>query len=93
MFASAHHMHTETVIRSFKGILRFARNKDFLFPIFFPGLLWNLSSADNLKPDLLRSALPVLVERVIVPYAKDPDRTNDINPDSEVFFHTTGCLR
>ncbi|XP_026204289.1 plakophilin-1-like [Anabas testudineus] len=57
------------------------------------GLLWNLSSADNLKPDLLRSALPVLVERVIVPYAKDPDRTNDINPDSEVFFHTTGCLR
>ncbi|XP_035517096.1 plakophilin-1-like isoform X2 [Morone saxatilis] len=54
------------------------------------GLLWNLSSVDSLKPDLLKSALPVLMERVILPYTTGPDRTNS---DPEAFFHTTGCLR
>ncbi|XP_041835978.1 plakophilin-1 [Melanotaenia boesemani] len=57
------------------------------------GLLWNLSSADDLRPDLLKIALPVLVERVVVPYTTDSNQTNSISKDSEVFFHTTGCLR
>ncbi|XP_062262774.1 plakophilin-1 [Platichthys flesus] len=57
------------------------------------GLLWNLSSADELKPDLLKSALPVLIERVIVPYTTGPDRTTSNNQDPEVFYHATGCLR
>lgn len=56
-----------------------------------PGLLWNLSSVDSLKPDLLKSALPVLMERVILPYTTGPDRTD--SRDHEVFYHTTGCLR
>ncbi|XP_078477638.1 plakophilin-1-like [Lampetra planeri] len=55
------------------------------------GLLWNLSSADSLKPDLLKSALPVLMERVILPYTTGPDRTD--SQDHEVFYHATGCLR
>ncbi|XP_060925118.1 plakophilin-1 [Limanda limanda] len=55
------------------------------------GLLWNLSSADELKPDLLKSALPVLMERVLLPHTTGPDRTN--NKDPEVFYHATGCLR
>ncbi|TMS19277.1 Plakophilin-1 [Larimichthys crocea] len=54
------------------------------------GLLWNLSSVDSLKPDLLKSALPVLMERVILPYTTGPDRTNN---DHDAFFHATGCLR
>ena len=58
--------------------------------IFFPGLLWNLSSVDSLKPDLLKSALPVLMERVILPYTTGPERTDT---DPEAFYHATGCLR
>ncbi|KAK5622461.1 hypothetical protein CRENBAI_003236 [Crenichthys baileyi] len=54
------------------------------------GLLWNLSSADNLKPDLLKNALSVLTERVILPYTTSP---SDTVKDPDVFFHTTGCLR
>lgn len=52
------------------------------------GLLWNLSSADSLKPDLLKNALPVLMERVILPYT-----TMGNNTDPEVFSHVTECLR
>ncbi|KAF3840480.1 hypothetical protein F7725_006342 [Dissostichus mawsoni] len=57
------------------------------------GLLWNLSSVDSLKPDLLKSALPVLMERVILPYTKGHDRTNSSSRDPEVFFNATACLR
>ncbi|XP_072308229.1 plakophilin-1 [Eucyclogobius newberryi] len=52
------------------------------------GLLWNLSSADSLKPDLLKNALPVLMERVVLPYT-----TMGNNVDPEVFLHATECLR
>ncbi|KAK5912114.1 hypothetical protein CesoFtcFv8_002017 [Champsocephalus esox] len=57
------------------------------------GLLWNLSSVDSLKPDLLKSALPVLMERVILPYTKGHDRTSGSSRDPEVFFNATACLR
>ncbi|XP_042350452.1 plakophilin-1 [Plectropomus leopardus] len=57
------------------------------------GLLWNLSTADSLKPDLLKSAVPVLVERVLLPYTTGPDRTSKNSQDPEVFFNATGCLR
>uniref|UniRef100_A0AAQ5YRR7 Plakophilin 1b n=1 Tax=Amphiprion ocellaris TaxID=80972 RepID=A0AAQ5YRR7_AMPOC len=55
------------------------------------GLLWNLSSAEDLKPDLVKTALPVLVERVILPYATGSNSSNGQYPD--VFFNATGCLR
>lgn len=54
------------------------------------GLLWNLSSLDSLKPDLLKIALPVLMERVILPYTNGCDQTET---EAEAFFHTTGCVR
>ncbi|XP_029358745.1 plakophilin-1-like [Echeneis naucrates] len=54
------------------------------------GLLWNLSSSDNLKPDLLKSALPSLMENVILPYTTGPNRAKH---DPELFFNATGCLR
>nr|XP_004547614.1 plakophilin-1 [Maylandia zebra] len=57
------------------------------------GLLWNLSSVDHLKPELLKSALPVLMERVILPYTTGPNQLNGNSKDADIFFHTTGCLR
>lgn len=60
---------------------------------FFVGLLWNLSSADTLRPELLKNALLTLVERVILPYTAGPAQANDRSKDPDVFFHTTGCLR
>lgn len=58
--------------------------------ICLPGLLWNLSSLDTLKPDLLKIALPVLMERVILPYTNGCDQTET---EAEAFFHATGCVR
>ncbi|KAM9855846.1 plakophilin-1 isoform 2-T2 [Aulostomus maculatus] len=57
------------------------------------GLLWNLSSADELKGELIATALPALTENVVVPFTSWSDNTanNNIHPD--VFFNATGCLR
>ncbi|KAK7884257.1 hypothetical protein WMY93_027380 [Mugilogobius chulae] len=57
------------------------------------GLLWNLSSSDELKSELIATALPVLTENVIVPFTCWSDNTanNNIHPD--VFYNATGCLR
>ncbi|KAL4623821.1 plakophilin-1-like [Arapaima gigas] len=57
------------------------------------GLLWNLSSANNLKPELIQNALPVLTESVVVPFLRWSDTSGNNNVDSEVFYNTTGCLR
>ncbi|XP_049590363.1 plakophilin-1 [Syngnathus scovelli] len=57
------------------------------------GLLWNLSSANSLKTDLLKSTLPVLMESVILPYTTSPERGTSSGPDQESFFHATSCLR
>ncbi|XP_056607416.1 plakophilin-1 [Triplophysa dalaica] len=54
------------------------------------GLLWNLSSADQIKPDLLRTTLPVLTEKVLEPYSSSTDTTT-VSP--EVLLNTTACLR
>ncbi|CAM4682379.1 unnamed protein product [Leuciscus chuanchicus] len=54
------------------------------------GLLWNLSSADELKPELIRNALPLLTESIVVPYN---DWTASKHIDDEVFYNTTGCFR
>ncbi|XP_014847888.1 PREDICTED: plakophilin-1-like [Poecilia mexicana] len=53
------------------------------------GLLWNLSSADNLKSDLMKNALPVLMDRVILPYTKGSRDT----VSADAFCYATGCLR
>lgn len=62
----------------------------FTFVFLPPGLLWNLSSADNLKPDLLKNALSALTECVRLPSTNETATTER---DPEVFFHATGCLR
>lgn len=67
-----------------------------LISISFLGLLWNLSSTDELKEELIQEALPVLTDCVIIPFSGWSDggcnRTREII-DSEVFFNATGCLR
>ncbi|XP_071762417.2 plakophilin-1 isoform X1 [Centroberyx gerrardi] len=57
------------------------------------GLLWNLSSADELKEELIATALPMLTENVVVPFTcwSDNSANNNIHPD--VFYSATGCLR
>lgn len=57
------------------------------------GLLWNLSSADELKGELIATALPALTESVLVPFTgwSESTATNNIHPD--VFYNATGCLR
>ncbi|KAF7652280.1 hypothetical protein LDENG_00098810 [Lucifuga dentata] len=57
------------------------------------GLLWNLSSSDELKEELIATALPVLTESVVVPFTcwSDSSANNNIHPD--VFYNATGCLR
>lgn len=67
-----------------------------LSPISSLGLLWNLSSTDELKEELIQEALPVLTDCVIIPFSGWSDgscnRTREII-DPEVFFNATGCLR
>uniref|UniRef100_UPI0037E8CDFC plakophilin-1 n=1 Tax=Semicossyphus pulcher TaxID=241346 RepID=UPI0037E8CDFC len=57
------------------------------------GLLWNLSSADELKGELIMTALPALTENVVVPFTgwSESSTNNNVHPD--VFHSATGCLR
>uniref|UniRef100_A0A8C9SHC1 Plakophilin 1 n=1 Tax=Scleropages formosus TaxID=113540 RepID=A0A8C9SHC1_SCLFO len=57
------------------------------------GLLWNLSSMDKLKTELIQDTMPVLTESVVVPFLRWTDTGASNNVDSEVFYNTTGCLR
>lgn len=61
--------------------------------LLFSGLLWNLSSVDTLKPELLKSALGVLLDRVILPYTTAFNQETNNSKSPEVFLHTTGCLK
>ncbi|XP_023685427.1 plakophilin-1-like isoform X1 [Paramormyrops kingsleyae] len=57
------------------------------------GLLWNLSSSDDLKSDLIQTAMPVLTDTVVVPYAGMSEQNTSDNMDPEIFYNTTACLR
>ncbi|KAJ7329139.1 hypothetical protein JRQ81_015313 [Phrynocephalus forsythii] len=60
------------------------------------GLLWNLSSNDQLKNLLIREALQPLTDTVLIPYSGWPDRDypkSSIIPDPDIFYNATGCLR
>ncbi|XP_051890860.1 plakophilin-1 [Pristis pectinata] len=56
------------------------------------GLLWNLSSCDAVKEDLINDALPVLTDSVILPYASQIVKGQG-TIDSEIFYNASGCLR
>ncbi|XP_052450778.1 plakophilin-1 isoform X2 [Carassius gibelio] len=84
-------------VESFEGIeaiLTLLRNTNIIeTQKHLTGLLWNLSSADKLKPKLIRNAMPLLTERVVVPYNFWTDSSTNKPTDPEVFYNTTNCLR
>ncbi|XP_030399577.1 plakophilin-2 [Gopherus evgoodei] len=60
------------------------------------GLLWNLSSNDQLKTLLIRETLDPLTETILIPYSGWPDRDypkSSIVSDPNIFYNATGCLR
>ncbi|MGH0173003.1 UNVERIFIED_CONTAM: hypothetical protein FKN15_077553 [Acipenser sinensis] len=57
----------------------------------FTGILWNLSSKDNLKDKLASETLPELTEHVLVPLSQSGNQQSA--SESEIFYNTTGCLR
>lgn len=57
------------------------------------GLLWNLSSANELKEELAATALPALTQCVVVPYTSLSDTGPSSYIDPSVFSSATGCLR
>lgn len=59
------------------------------------GILWNLSSKDNLKEKVAKDTLPQLTEKILVPLSagKDSDDSQQSASDVEIFCNTTGCLR
>lgn len=63
----------------------------FSFGCHIIGLLWNLSSANELKEELAATALPALTQHVVVPYTSLSDSSSYIDPS--VFNCATGCLR
>ncbi|XP_017161223.1 plakophilin-1 isoform X2 [Poecilia reticulata] len=55
------------------------------------GLLWNLSSVDDLRTELTSTALIALTKNVVVPFSIPKDDAEHVDP--EVFYFATGCLR
>ncbi|KAM9860470.1 plakophilin-3-like [Aulostomus maculatus] len=54
------------------------------------GVLWNLSSRDNLKEKLSKEALSDLTEKVLIPLCC----SLPLSPsERDIFYNTTGCLR
>ncbi|XP_069821947.1 plakophilin-2 [Dendropsophus ebraccatus] len=60
------------------------------------GLMWNLSSNDQLKVMLIRDALQTLTNNIIIPCSgwKDGEYSkNELMADTDIFYNATGCLR
>uniref|UniRef100_A0A3Q3X556 Uncharacterized protein n=1 Tax=Mola mola TaxID=94237 RepID=A0A3Q3X556_MOLML len=54
------------------------------------GILWNLSSRDNLKEKLSKEALSELTDKVLVPLCS----SIPLSPsERDIFYNATGCLR
>lgn len=59
---------------------------------FLQGLLWNLSSAEDLKQELMNTALIALTKNVLVPFTNYSE-SEQTYVDPEVFHSATGCIR
>ncbi|KAL0968815.1 hypothetical protein UPYG_G00272250 [Umbra pygmaea] len=59
------------------------------------GILWNLSSKDNLKEKLAKETLSELTEKILIPLSGsgDSESIHQSPSESDIFFNTTGCLR
>nr|XP_046249759.1 plakophilin-3-like [Scatophagus argus]XP_046249844.1 plakophilin-3-like [Scatophagus argus] len=54
------------------------------------GVLWNLSSRDNLKEKLSKEALSELTEKILIPLCNNIPLSPS---ERDIFYNTTGCLR
>ncbi|XP_068432251.1 plakophilin-3-like [Clinocottus analis] len=54
------------------------------------GVLWNLSSRDNLKEKLSKEALSELTEKVLIPLCSSVPLSPS---ERDIFYNTSGCLR
>ncbi|KAM9808393.1 plakophilin-3-like [Neosynchiropus ocellatus] len=59
------------------------------------GIMWNLSSKDNLKDKLAREVLPELTEKILIPLSSSDESEGIRHSPSEadIFYNTTGCFR
>ncbi|XP_054475948.1 plakophilin-3-like [Anoplopoma fimbria] len=59
------------------------------------GILWNLSSKDNLKEKLARETLPQLTEKILIPLSGtgESEGIHQSPSEADIFYNTTGCLR
>ncbi|XP_060891534.1 plakophilin-3a isoform X2 [Labrus mixtus] len=59
------------------------------------GILWNLSSKDNLKEKLARETLSELTDKILIPQSGggETDYIQQSPSETEIFYNTTGCLR
>ncbi|CAL8356618.1 unnamed protein product [Lota lota] len=59
------------------------------------GILWNLSSKDNLKEKLAKETLADLTEKILIPLSgnEDADSIQQTPSEADIFYNTTGCLR
>ncbi|KAK5867265.1 hypothetical protein PBY51_011774 [Eleginops maclovinus] len=58
------------------------------------GILWNLSSKDNLKDKLAKETLQELTDSILIPLSgKDTDGYQQTASEADIFYNTTGCLR
>ncbi|XP_034735969.1 plakophilin-3a isoform X4 [Etheostoma cragini] len=58
------------------------------------GILWNLSSKDNLKEKLARETLPELTDKILIPLSGGGESEAVQTPsEADIFYNTTGCLR
>ncbi|KAL5267735.1 hypothetical protein ACHWQZ_G004690 [Mnemiopsis leidyi] len=63
------------------------------------GVFWNLSSSDQVKPQLLRQALEPIVKSIIIPQSGwkgsqiKHELSGELIPCTTVFRNATGCLR
>ncbi|XP_032379003.1 plakophilin-3a isoform X1 [Etheostoma spectabile] len=59
------------------------------------GILWNLSSKDNLKEKLARETLPELTDKILVPLSGggESEAIQQTASEADIFYNTTGCLR
>ncbi|XP_068578536.1 plakophilin-3a isoform X2 [Cebidichthys violaceus] len=59
------------------------------------GILWNLSSKDNLKEKLARETLPELTDKILIPLTGggESESIQQSPSEADIFYNTTGCLR
>ncbi|XP_038663386.1 plakophilin-3-like isoform X1 [Scyliorhinus canicula] len=57
------------------------------------GILWNLSSSENLKKTLAQDTLEEITEQILAPTSGWSNSVNVLQSDDDIFYNTTGYVR